>query len=70
VLAITGLAIGAAAWAAQPAPPVYVAPAPVYVQPRPAYPAPAPAAASYCASAGYYYPEVRYCPEGWQRVYP
>jgi hypothetical protein len=72
VLAITGLAIGAAAWAAQPAPPVYVAPAPAYVQPRPVYPAPAPAPAysSYCASAGYYYPEVRYCPEGWQRVYP
>lgn len=63
ILAIAGLAAGAAAWAAPPAPRVYVAPpAPVYRAPEQAY-------WSYCGSAGLYYPDVSYCPEGWQRVY-
>ena len=59
------------------APPVYYAPPPVYYAPAPA-PVPAqqtaaPAAESwwyYCASAKGYYPYVRDCPGGWQRVSP
>ena len=35
--------------------------APLYTTPAPAY---------YCASAGAYYPDVPYCPEGWQQVAP
>lgn len=65
VLAITGLAIGAAAYSQQrPAPaPVYVAPPQTRIQPESGnwY---------YCNSAGQYYPYVDYCPEGWQAVAP
>lgn len=64
ILAITGLAIGAAYSQANAAP-IYSAP------PRP-LPAPPPAAESwyYCGSSGQYYPYVRHCPEGWQAVMP
>lgn len=71
-LAITGLAAGvaAAAWYATPRP-VYVAPQPVYVQPPPVVVPAQPAGGywHYCPSAGGYYPNVNYCPEGWQAVY-
>lgn len=61
VLAIAGIAAGIAAttWYAPPAQGVYVAP-----------PAPAAGYWHYCASAGQYYPNVSYCPEGWQPVQP
>jgi hypothetical protein len=71
-LAITGLAAGVAAatWYATPRP-VYVAPPPAYVPPQPVYVPARPAGGywHYCPSAGGYYPEVNYCPEGWQAVY-
>ncbi|HPU81534.1 hypothetical protein [Accumulibacter sp.] len=62
VLAITGLAVGLAASTYYAPPPVQVVtPQPVYVPPPTAY-------WNYCGSAGQYYPNVRYCPEGWQLV--
>ena len=56
-------------------PPVVVhTPPPVYVQQsEPLAPAPAAAAASYwyyCAASKGYYPYVKECPAGWQRVPP
>jgi len=64
ILAITGLAIGAAAYSQQRPEPVYVAPPPpVRVQP-------ASGNWYYCNSSGQYYPYVDYCPEGWQQVMP
>jgi len=65
ILAITGLAIGAAAYSQQR--PV---PAPVYVAPPPARFQPESGNWYYCNSAGQYYPYVDYCPEGWQPVAP
>ena len=65
LLAITGLAAGIAA-ATYYSPPQRE----VYAPPPPAYPAPAEGYWHYCASAGQYYPYVRYCEEGWQTVYP
>ena len=64
VLAITGLALGAAAYShAQPAPqPVYVAPQPVYTPPAPR------GMWYYCNSSGQYYPYTNICPEGWVAV--
>jgi hypothetical protein len=64
ILAITGLAIGAAYSQAQAAP-IYSAP------PHPLQATP-PVAESwyYCGSSGQYYPYVRHCPEGWQAVMP
>lgn len=63
VLAITGLAIGAAV-ASQHS----YAPAPVYAVP----PRPMPSADYgtwyYCGSSGQYYPYTNACPEGWQAV--
>ena len=63
VLAITGLAIGAAV-AAQNS----YAPVPVYAAP----PRPMPSADYgtwyYCGSSGQYYPYTNACPEGWQAV--
>ncbi|MBS1144368.1 MAG: hypothetical protein H6R14_1774 [Proteobacteria bacterium] len=63
VLAITGLAIGAAV-ASQHS----YAPAPVYSAP----PRPMPSADYgtwyYCGSSGQYYPYTNACPEGWQAV--
>lgn len=69
LLAITGLAIGAATYShAAPSqiysPPVYMLPPqPVQVMPESGY-------WHYCGSAGQYYPYVRHCPEGWQAVMP
>lgn len=63
VLAITGLAIGAAV-ASQHS----YTPAPVYSAP----PRPMPSADYgvwyFCASSGQYYPYTNACPEGWQAV--
>ena len=63
VLAITGLAIGAAVASQQT-----YAPAPVYSAP----PRPMPVADYgtwyYCGSSGQYYPYTNACPEGWQAV--
>lgn len=64
LLAITGLAVGAAAYSQYRPAPVYVAPPPpVRFQPRPG-------TWYYCGSAGQYYPYVDDCPEGWQAVMP
>ena len=66
VLAITGLAVGAALSEPRPQPqPVYVAPPPPPIRVQPA-----PGVWYYCNSAGQYYPDVDYCPEGWQPVSP
>lgn len=43
---------------------------PLFVDPYYYPPVYLPAPAYYCASAGTYYPDVPYCPEGWQRVVP
>jgi hypothetical protein len=59
-------------------PPAYYAPyassPPVYVEQDTAQPAPAPQAPQgywyYCAGANGYYPYVKECPAGWQRVSP
>lgn len=64
ILAITGLAIGAAAYSQANAAPVYVAPARAYQPP------PESGNWYYCQSYGQYYPYVRDCPEGWQTVMP
>lgn len=58
VLAITGLALGAAAYHNAQA-----APAPVYTAPPPN-----PNVWYYCGSSGQYYPYTNACPEGWQAV--
>ena len=66
VLAITGLAVGAALSEPRPQPqPVYVAPPPPPIRVQPA-----PGVWYYCNSSGQYYPYVDYCPEGWQPVSP
>src|SRR5574343_109715 len=63
VLAITGLAVGAAIASQN-----YYTPAPVYSAP----PRPMPPAGYdtwyYCGSSGQYYPYTNACPEGWQGV--
>lgn len=58
VLAITGLAIGAAAYGN------------AYAQPAPVYAAPPPSGGVwyYCGSSGQYFPYTQACPEGWQAV--
>ncbi len=66
VLAITGLALGAAAYS-------HASPAPVYAPPAPGYyvtPPANPAMWYYCGSSGQYYPYTNACPEGWQAVPP
>lgn len=65
ILAITGLAIGAAAYGN-----AYAQPAPVYAQPEPIYTAPPPSGGVwyYCGSSAQYYPYTQACPEGWQAV--
>jgi hypothetical protein len=64
ILAITGLAIGAAAYSQANAAPVYAPPAqPVQLPPDSGN-------WHYCNSSDQYYPYVRYCPEGWQPVMP
>ncbi|PKO87926.1 MAG: hypothetical protein CVU16_14795 [Betaproteobacteria bacterium HGW-Betaproteobacteria-10] len=69
ILAITGLAIGAAVYGTANATPVYAEPA--YIPPPRLVQAP-PASGTwyYCGSSGQYYPYVRYCNEGWQPVMP
>lgn len=69
LLAITGLAIGAAAYSQANAAPVYAAPA-YTPPPRPVQIQPETGSWYYCGSSGQYYPYVRYCPEGWQAVMP
>lgn len=63
ILAITGLAVGAAVASQN-----YYAPAPVYAAP----PRPMPPVNYdvwyYCGSSGQYYPYTNACPEGWQAV--
>jgi len=68
VLAITGLAIGAAAYQSYQPRPTYVYSAP----PVPVQPQPAPDSGNwyFCGSSGVYYPYTRSCPEGWQAVSP
>jgi hypothetical protein len=68
LLAITGIAAGIAASTYYAPAPAYVEPQPVYVEPRPVYGSPTPGYWNYCGSAGQYYPNVEYCPEGWQAV--
>ena len=69
ILAITGLAIGAAAYSHANAAPVYAVP--VYSPPpRPIQVSPESGNWYYCGSSGQYYPYVRYCDEGWQSVMP
>jgi hypothetical protein len=56
-------------------PPVVVAPAPppTYIEQGVAQPAPAPQSQGswyYCAESRTYYPYVKECPGGWQRVTP
>lgn len=63
VLAITGLAVGAAV-ASQS----YYAPAPVYSPPPRPMPQPGYGTWYYCGSSGQYYPYTNACPEGWQAV--
>lgn len=66
ILAITGLAIGAAVYSQANAAPAYVAP-----PPAPAYqPPPDSGSWYYCQPYGQYYPYVRECPEPWQAVMP
>ena len=66
VLAITGLAIGAAAYQSYQPRPTYVYSAP----PQPVAPPPDSGNWYFCNSSGNYYPYVRVCPEGWQPVAP
>lgn len=68
LLAITGIAAGIAASTYYAPAPAYVEPQPVYVAPRPVYGEPTAGYWNYCGSAGQYYPNVEYCPEGWQPV--
>lgn len=65
ILAITGLAIGAAAYNSNH----YEPPAPSY-GPQPVYAPPAPASNPwyYCRSSAQYYPYTNVCPEGWMAV--
>lgn len=64
ILAITGLAIGAAAYSQANAAPVYVAPPRAYQAP------PESGNWYYCQPYEQYYPYVRDCPEPWQQVMP
>ena len=69
LLAITGLAIGAAAYSQANAAPVYVAPA-YTPPPRPIVIQQESGSWYYCGSSGQYYPYTQHCPEGWQAVMP
>ena len=66
VIALTGLAIGAAAYNSYQPRPSYVYEAP----PQPIAPAQGAGNWYFCNSAGSYYPYVQHCPEGWQAVAP
>jgi hypothetical protein len=65
-LVLLGLgAVAISAIANQPEP----TPQAVYVAEQRAYPPSPPLSAGYfCRSVGQYYPNTRYCPEGWQLV--
>jgi len=70
VLAIAGMAMGAAAYSNAYAAPTPVYSAPAYAPATPVYAAP-PAPGGvwyYCGSSGQYYPYTNACPEGWQAV--
>lgn len=73
---IAGLALGSAVlWAATRPPVVVQEPAQVYMPPPPmepvvAYSPPADGWWYYCRSAGAYYPYVKHCAGGWERVSP
>ena len=68
LLAVAGIAAGIAASTYYAPAQAYVEPQPVYVAPRPVYGGPTAGYWNYCGSAGQYYPNVEYCPEGWQPV--
>ena len=53
-----------------PPPPYYYAPPPVYIEQYPGMPAPQAQDWYYCPNQGAYYPYVKDCPGGWQRVLP
>ena len=53
-----------------PPPPYYYAPPPVYIEQYPGAPAPQSQDWYYCPNANAYYPYVKDCPGGWQRVLP
>ncbi|MDI6748952.1 MAG: hypothetical protein QMD73_02080 [Rhodocyclaceae bacterium] len=59
-----GIALGSALVAIAPPRPVVAAPAVVVAPP----PSPPPRTAWFCPSYQAYYPNVPYCPEGWQPV--
>jgi hypothetical protein len=66
VAPLIALGVAGAVWGAVARPaPTYVAPVVTYYPPQPA-----PSASYYCASAGQFYPNTAYCPEGWQLVQP
>lgn len=65
VLAITGLAVGAAVASQSYYAP---APAPVYAPPPRPIPQPGYGTWYYCGSSDQYYPYTNACPEGWQAV--
>lgn len=70
LLAITGLAIGAAAYNHATVAPVQSFPAYTPPPQRPIQMQPESGNWYYCESSGQYYPYVRYCPEGWLPVMP
>ena len=53
-----------------PPPPYYNPPAPVYIEQYPGTPSPQTRDWFYCPNKGAYYPYVKDCPGGWQRVLP
>lgn len=61
---------GAGVWVPGGLPATAVAPAPVYVERSPPAEPPAPVWWYWCAEAKAYYPYVKECPGGWQRVPP
>jgi len=74
IMGVAGAAILGASHSSATQSTVTVLPPPVTYQPPPvvyAAPPQPPAHAMYfCGSVGQYFPNVRYCPEGWQLVVP
>ncbi len=69
VAPLIALGVAGAVWSAAAQPTVtYTAPPVTYYPPQPVQPAAG--SAYYCGSAGQYYPNTPYCPEGWQLVQP
>ena len=54
----------------QPPPVYYYPPAPTYIEQYPGVPGPQSQDWYYCPNQGAYYPYVKDCPGGWQRVLP